>query len=509
MREILLASLTSSGGFLVSLLLGALAIKTLATLLGPAGIGLLSLLRQVQQTCVTVGTFGGQNTLAQGLASRREDPRLGPYGVSVAWIFIASALATSVALLVLAPQLAAIFPDDLRPHATGLVRWLVLPIVVGVAAVFYNGVLTAWRDVMGISLAQVADAVLICLLAWPAAVLVAGGRPAALVVMMALALSATVVVAWSRARKGGLLRDIGTSWGKGPQRADMREFFQVALGALVASIISTGALLAVRSLVAHRSSLAAAGLFDTAWSLSQLYVWLLLASLTTWYLPTLAHLESASERAALISRYLRFVALVMTPAVMGLAALKPLVIQVLYTDEFLPALELWRWLLLGDYLRASSWVLAMTAFARADMRAYLGAELAWHAGFLLATRVGLESSGGLERLGPAYVALHAIYLAGFVVYAHRRHAFRPSGQLLLHWFAGLALVTLASLACWHGVTGMDWGRAAVLCPLAIVAVLVLLTREERRALLAFAKGLGGRPRRGRGTAEEEGEASGT
>ncbi|MBN1335267.1 MAG: oligosaccharide flippase family protein [Deltaproteobacteria bacterium] len=447
MREILRASLISSGGFLAAMLLGAATVKILATLLGPAGMGLFALLRQTHQTSVTLASFGGQNTLAQGIASRRDAGGVGAYVLYLGLALLGTGLLLAVGMLLLSPLAVHLFPTSMALHAPGLARWLVVPILLGLLLVFLNGLLTAWRDVTGLSIAQFVDAVIMLLLAWPAAKLVQMDHPEALVALMATALFGGVLVGALRARIRGYLAEVRSAWRTGPRVLNLREVLAFPLSALAVSGIGTATLLAVRALLSRHLTLASGGLFDTAWSLSQMYVWILLASLTTWYLPTLARMDQASERGALIARFLRYAVGVTTPAVIGLSVLKPLVVRLLFSEDFLPAIGLWRWLLLSDYLRATSWVLAMAAFARGDMRPYLGAELVWNLGFLASAFLAIRM-GSLEPVGVGLLVLHVGYLAWFLRYARRRHAFRPDVSLVVRWGLGLAGLGLAARLCW-------------------------------------------------------------
>ena len=60
MKELLKAAAKSSAGTFITLLSSAVAVKIIAVFAGPAGIGLFSLLRQIQQTASIVGVMGGQ-----------------------------------------------------------------------------------------------------------------------------------------------------------------------------------------------------------------------------------------------------------------------------------------------------------------------------------------------------------------------------------------------------------------------------------------------------------------
>jgi len=69
MRELLKAFLKTTSGTIGSLLLGTVSVKITAAMLGPSGIGLLSLLRQIHATTLVVATLSGQTVLVQSGAA--------------------------------------------------------------------------------------------------------------------------------------------------------------------------------------------------------------------------------------------------------------------------------------------------------------------------------------------------------------------------------------------------------------------------------------------------------
>jgi O-antigen/teichoic acid export membrane protein len=72
MRELAFAVLQTGGASLITLGLAVVATKIFAVVLGPAGIGFISLVRQTYQAALILGTLNGQTAIAQGIGSREE-----------------------------------------------------------------------------------------------------------------------------------------------------------------------------------------------------------------------------------------------------------------------------------------------------------------------------------------------------------------------------------------------------------------------------------------------------
>lgn len=133
------STLKTAVGQFFGLLLGAIAVKLLAVLAGPAGVGLYSVLRHLQQMLSSVASIGGQNAVVQGLSSHQCVARR-QFFLSSFYVFVLASLLLSAAILIFADFIAAwIFAGE---HASAI-RWLVIPIVLGAMLFFFRGVLTA------------------------------------------------------------------------------------------------------------------------------------------------------------------------------------------------------------------------------------------------------------------------------------------------------------------------------------------------------------------------------
>ena len=78
----------------MALVLGLVTVKLIAVVAGPAALGAFSLVRSLQQTVTTVGSFGGGNWIMQGLAARQGDASQVGFVRASWWILGVAALAS-------------------------------------------------------------------------------------------------------------------------------------------------------------------------------------------------------------------------------------------------------------------------------------------------------------------------------------------------------------------------------------------------------------------------------
>ena len=478
MRSLLKATLKTGGASAGNLLLGAITMKVIAVILGPTGIGLYTLIRQTAEFSRRLGTVGGEAALVQGLASRKGEGQE-KYLITTFWIFVMGCLAIIVGLLVFAPWISLFVFDRGDQQTINLIRALSLPAALSVIATYLGGVINGFRAIGLLALLQVLGAAAMALLAYPVSRLVEVGYPTAFIVMVSAPLVVDIAIGTWCALRAGWLTPLFRDPRLYLDLDSFRHFFSLAGAMLIVGLLAEGMGLALRSLVVHYDGLHGAGVFAVAWSLSMTYVMLVLSSFGTYYLPTLSQTEEPSERVTLIRQVLRLTTLLAVPLVIGVIVLKPLAIQVLFSSEFLPSLEIMRWMLIGDYFKVTAWVLAMPTLAYADMKVWSCAELLLWGGLLVVTFTALFAFDSIQGIGVGFLLVNAVDLAYFLYYVRSRHGFRPTRSVMVPWFVGLALVVGASWHTWSD-TQVNWLVASLWIGAAVMLSWLSLAQDERK-----------------------------
>lgn len=475
MRELIKATLKTGSGAGGKLLLGMIAVKIMAVMLGPSGIGLYSLLRQTTAFSEGAGTMGGGVALVQGLASR-EGKAQANYLATTFWIFVLGATLAIILLFVLAPWISLWIFDRSDGQTITLIRWLAVPVALGVASTYLLGVHNGFRAIGTLALLKVLGSAAMALLAYPVSRLVEVGYPVAFIAMVSAPPAVGVVLgAWSALRRKWL-----TPLFRSPRESfreeAFRHFISFASTMSVIGLVTVGVGLVVRSLIVRHSGLASAGVFSVAWTLSMTYIMLILSSFGTYYLPTLSQTVSTLDRTMLMQRVMRLVTLLVVPLITGVIVLKPLVVQILYSEEFTPALEIIRWMLIGDYFKVAAWVVAMPAIAYANMKVFFWTELLWNIGFLGLTALTLFEFDSMQGIGVSFLVVYMVYFAYYLYYACSRHQFPLTKGLVWPWLLGLVLLLGASWYAWSDVT-VNW----LVAPLWISAAISLSWFSLRRS----------------------------
>lgn len=234
--------------------------------------------------------------------------------------------------------------------------------------------------------------------------------------------------------------------------------------------------------------LADLGIFQGANSLTIQYSGVVFAAMSMDYLPRLSR-EAADNEAMsrLVNRQLEIVSCLIGPMAGALVIAAPLVVDLLLTPEFLPAVPLLRWLGLALLLQALMFPMAYVTFAKDNRRVYFWMEvIGGNVMILLFSAVGYRWYG-LLGLGIGSVVDKAFWLVMCAWVNYRLYGCRPDAAALRHGcVAILGGGALFAVAMWGTgvwawvVMGALWlGLAAY--SLSTVRALLREKRDRRAA----------------------------
>ena len=434
--------MTITGGTqAVNVVLSIARMKVLALLLGPTGVGVLSLYNSLQATGTTVAGLGIDNSAVRQIAQAKDEG--GELSrvrrVLLAANLVQGTLAMISIWLLRAPIAAALFGRPGYELEVGLVGVAVFVALLGASQ---TALLRGMRRIGDLGRVTVFGA-LACTVGGIAAVW-ALGENGLLWFVLLQPLTAVLVAAYyvrklpgaGAHRIGGA--DIWRIW---------KPMVHLGLGFMLAGLATSGTLLLVRGRIAAGLGLDAAGQFAAAWGITVTYVGFLLSAMGMDYYPRLA--EVVHDRAAatrLMNEQMQLALAISGPVLLLMIGLAPLAIAILYSSRFGDAVGLLQWQMAGNVFKLASWAVSFSVVAAARTRAYILLEACFlvpYAGLIWLLLPVL----GLEIAGIAFLVAYALYFGAAWVLARSitGFAFEPlSWRLLLaHGACALALLPLA------------------------------------------------------------------
>jgi PST family polysaccharide transporter len=404
--------------------------------------------------------MSGQTALVQGGSARQAEEQK-QYLRTILWLFLAGGCLAALILVIMASVIAQQLLHRGDATAQWLVRLLALPVLLTVLTGYTLGVLNIHRMLGRIATIQIASAACSAALAYPVALFVLQGHETALIASLLITPLATFVLSILVLQRSQLLQPLLQNFRSSFRWGYARSFYAFAGVTVTTSLYQSGVMLVLRSSIVQQQGLSAAGIFDSAWTLSMTYVTLVTTAFSTYFMPTLSASASADQRRELVQRMFRFVTLVATPLILAVIVFKPFVIQLLFAEEFLPALLLMRWMLIGDYFKLSSWVLGYPMLATADLKLFFWSDLFVYTALLAGSSVSLHYFQSTEGVAITFLGMYVAYFVFTFAYSRRKLGVRLMANIGRTWLLGLVLVILLSLLTWN-TAQVTWGSVAAL-----------------------------------------------
>jgi PST family polysaccharide transporter len=401
-RQIFKATALVGGVQVFNVLAGIVRTKVLASLLGPGGMGLVGM---YQSATAVVGTVAGMGITQSGVrqiaeaAATEDQARISR---TVRTLRLTSLLAGLVGMaLVLAfrePLARATFGDDEYAWGLGAVS---LTLLFGAVAGGQNALLQGLRRLKDLASNQVAGTFLGTLLSIG---LVVWLRERGIVAVLVASAAASLLSSWWYARRVRVTlapMTLHDAW------IESRGLLTMGAAFMASGLFAAGAAYASRVLIIRELGMAAVGLYAASWTLSNLYVGMVLNAMGTDFYPRLTAV--ATDNGAvnrLVNEQTEMGLLMAIPGILATLALAPWVLSLFYSPAFEPAAEIIRWQIIGVVLRVVSWPLGYIILAKGMSRTFMLVEAVFWTLHVLLVAACLRL-WGLEGTGIAFALTYA------------------------------------------------------------------------------------------------------
>lgn len=183
-----------------------------------------------------------------------------------------------------------------------------------------------------------------------------------------------------------MFKKLGIDWKIRKYQFDkglLKKLFSFSLMAIVSGTVIPIMQFIVRTKIINTLSLQDAGYWQAVTRISDYYLGFASSVLIVYYMPRLSELKDKQE----IRKEIRYGYKMILPVV-GLLSLsiwlfRDLIIQILFTPDFVPMRDLFAFQLIGDFLKIGSWLLAFLMLAKAMTKTFIITEILFATGFVL------------------------------------------------------------------------------------------------------------------------------
>lgn len=457
--RILKSSALIGGASIINIGIGMVRTKAMAMLLGPSGMGLMGLYGAIFDLAQSVAGLGinasGVRQIAAAAGSG-ETARIARTAQVLRRTTLFLGLLGAALLIACAPWVSRLtFGDETQTYGVALLSAAVFCRVVSDSQSALIQGLRRIADLakMGILGALYGTFVAVPIVYWL-------GESGVVPSLVAVAL-ATLATSWWYSRRVDLPR----LRVKALQiRREQAALLKLGFAFMASGLMVMGMAYFIRLLLTRKLGIETAGLYQSAWALSGMYVGLILQAMGTDFYPRLTAIADDNPACnRMVNEQAHISLLLAGPGVIGTLVFAPLVIDVFYTAQFQAAVDVLRWLTLGMALRIVSWPMGFIVLAKGEQGWFFLGELLWIAVYLGAVWLAIEAYG-LNGAGIGFLGSYVFHCLLIYAIVRRMSGFswsEANRQANLFYLPLIALVfcgcrLLPSPAAW------GFGLAALL-----------------------------------------------
>ena len=176
-------------------------------------------------------------------------------------------------------------------------------------------------------------------------------------------------------------------------------------------------LIIVRNILSEHVGWELVGQWQAVWKISETYLAVTTVALSTYYLPRLASLKTSDEVKCEINLTARIILPLVALMAICIYLLRDFIINLLFTDEFRGARDLFAVQLCGDFLKMTSWLYAYPLLSRGLVKWFVFTEVFFSVLFVVMSYLFVMNYGVIG-VNYAYMSNYAVCLI-FVLFIMR------------------------------------------------------------------------------------------
>lgn len=435
--QILKSSAIVGGSTVLNVGIGILRTKAMASLLGPGGFGLAGLYTSIITLAQSVAGIGinssGVRQIAEAAGSNSEE-RIARTTFVLRRTSVVLGLLGALAVLIFSPQISRLTFGDTRRQ--GAVCLISLAVLFQLVAAGQGALIQGMRRIADLARINVIGGLSGLLISVPVVYVL---RENGITLSLVLVAAATVLTSWWYSRKIRIAPQRLTT----PQILfETKGLLKLGVAFMASGLMVPGVAYFVRVFLLKQSGMAAAGMYQSAWTLGGLYVGFILQAMGADFFPRLtAVADDNAECNRLVNEQALIGLLIAGPGVLATLTFAPLVIALFYSARFSAAVDVLRWTCLGATLQVITWPMGFIIVAKARQNLFLLSEALW-----AVVAVGLAwtciRARGLDGAGIAFFLAYVFH--GVLVYpiVRRLSGFRWSSANVKNGALFLSLIAV-------------------------------------------------------------------
>lgn len=246
-----------------------------------------------------------------------------------------------------------------------------------------------------------------------------------------------------------------------------KNMLSMGIAMSISGVMVTLASYILRGFIRDLGGVEAVGLFTAGFALTNSYVGMVFNAMSTDYFPRLSAINQDNTKCHEVMNQQGDIAiLLVAPIVLVCLIFTPLIIRLLYSNQFLGATDYIQWALVGMMFKAISWCVAFVFIAKAEMKLFIVNETIANIYILALNLLGYKYLG-LLGLGMSFTLGYFLYSIQVYVIAHKRYGFRFSPELVRTFIVLLCIILSVFLLIFLGHSFWVYVPAGLLTALGV------------------------------------------
>lgn len=239
---------------------------------------------------------------------------------------------------------------------------------------------------------------------------------------------------------------------------DGRDMVRLGMAFVFAGVLGSGTEFFIRSYLNHSFSLSLVGLYNAGYVLTMTFSGVMFTAVDSDFFPRLSSAENSVSRFnSTVNEQIEVSVLLIAPVLIIFILVQPVVLPLLYSEEFLPAVHMTQYMIVALFFRAVKLPVSYIPLAKGDSKVYLLMEGVYDVvlGGMMVLGVGYWqlTGAGMALLGAA--VFDTVLLFGYMAWKYRYH---PSLDMIRYVVCQLPC-TIAAFAVIHYLDDVEYWMA--------------------------------------------------
>lgn len=230
-----------------------------------------------------------------------------------------------------------------------------------------------------------------------------------------------------------------------------KRLIQLGMAFMWSALMTAGVAFAIRAMITRDLGIEANGIFQSAWAISGMFAGFILSAMGTDFYPRLtaaAHDNAVMNK--LVNEQTEIGILLALPGLVGTIVFAPIVMKIFYSAKFVAGADLLPWMVLGILFKIISWPMGFIQLAKGATRWFVASETFFGIGLGGLTFLLLKFKG-LEGAAYSFVLIYLVYiilmlytskkLSNFIWNKQNIQLFIKAGAIVAGSFASVQLLS--------------------------------------------------------------------